>query len=194
MKNGFFLLFLSIAAFSCKKKELIHSSETATKGELLILVVSDSLEYVSEYKSSDLTKLKKSPVLTDFEFIDGDYRVSIYPNGIGLYGLYYFDPLTDYAVDFPKFSEYYSDTFIDSIPGNKLEKRAFYSVALDTSKIDYLVSSVPGEVEPAWDKIKNLRLVYEYRMKYPEARIAFLNVKKQNGETRKYFFMSKYKP
>lgn len=149
-----------------------------------------------EYREDQFpsSSLKKSPVFTDINLTNGNYRVSIYPYGIGMSGLYYFDPITGFAVDFPQFSEYYSDTFIDLIPGNQLEKHQVYSVPLDTSKIDYLVSSVPGEVEPGWDKIKNLRIVFEYRKKYPDSNIAFLHIVRQDGEEKSYFFMNKYKP
>lgn len=197
MKNLFFLLFLSITVISCKKKEQTENTPySVSKGDFLMIVVSDSVEYARECKEDNFSSssLKESPVFTDFEFTNGNYRVSIYPYGIGMYGLYYFSPTTGFAVDFPQFGEYYSNTFVDSIPGNQLEKHQVYSVPLDTSKIDYLVTSIPEEVESGWDKIKDLRLVYEYRMKFPDSQIGFLHVKKEDGEAKSYFFMNKYKP
>ncbi len=200
MKNLTILivLLLPLIFSSCKKKETHHASESVSKGEFLILVVSDSVECAMEYKEDQFpsSSLKKSPAYTLAEFGNGYYNISIYMPGVGLYGSFAQDILDGYrVVDFPKFSEYYSDTFIDSIPGNQLKKNEVYATVLDTSKIDFIrYPYYEDEVNLAWNKIKNLRIVFEYRRKFPESQIAFLHVEKQNGEAKSYFFMNKYKP
>jgi hypothetical protein len=195
------LAILFVVAASCKKKDhTATSSYSESKGDFLILVVSDSLECAMEYREdlSPTTSLKASPVyaMAEFNSSTQNYDASIYAYGVGVSGVYsIIMPGAFNAVDFPKFSEYYEDTFIDSIPGNQLKENAVYNVLLDTSKIDLVLTPYyEDEIEDAWDKIKNLRIVFEYRKKYPDSRIGFLHIKKQNGEAKSYFFMNKYKP
>lgn len=201
MKNLFFLLFLSVAVISCKKKDhTAINSYSESKGDFLILVVSDSVEYALEYREdqSPTSVLNVTPVYATAEFnasIQG-YDVSIYAYGVGIYGTYS-TTLNGgfYPVNFPKFHEYYSDTFVDSIPGNQLKKNSVYTIELDTSKVDFILQPYyENKLEAAWNKIKDLRIVFEYRKKYPDSKIGFLHVEKQNGEAKSYFFMNKYKP
>lgn len=191
------LVILFTLAASCKKKETNHPSTSVSKGDFLILVVSDSLEGAIEYNedSSPLTNMSESPVYTTGEFSNGYYQIMIYMKGIGMYGFYEMDVLSgNRVVDFPVFEEYYSDIFIDSIPGNELDRHVVYNVELETSKVDFVMNTDPGKVLAAWDKVKDLRLVFEFRKKYPDSKIAFLHVIKLNGEEKSYFFINKYKP
>ena len=192
------VVILFAVAVSCKKKETNHFSDASvSKGDFLILVVSDSLECAMEYHEDTNPSfgMSESPVYTTAEFNGGNYDVTIYVKGVGMYGFYELNVVGCYCVvDFPIFQEYYLDTFIDSIPANQLDKNAVYQVELDTSKIDFVMAAYPDKLEAAWDKVKNLRILYEYRMKYPASKIAFLHVVKENGEEKSYFFINKYKP
>lgn len=191
------LLPVLLVSLSCKKKETVHTSESVAKGDLVILEVSDSVECALEYRMHDpSSQLKETPAHATAEFSNGYYQTTIYVYGIGIYGMYNQEPVGFWAAtEFPQFHEYYSETFVDSIPGNELERHEVYTVPLDTSKIDFFMTPYyPEEVESGWNKIKDLRIVYEYRMKYPHSKISFLCLKKANGEMKKYFFMNKYKP
>lgn len=164
----------------------------------MILVVSDDVECAMEYKKDGFptSALQKSPAYITAEFSNGNYDVSIYTHGVGLYGFYEQNVSGGFwALDFPQFYPYYTDTFIDSIPGDQLNKNEVYTIPLDTSKIDFIsYPKYEDKLQGAWDKVKNLRIVYEYRMKFPDSQIAFMRVEKQNGEAKSYFFINKYKP
>lgn len=200
MKKLTFLILLPVVlvSLSCKKKEMNHPSVSASKGDLMILVVSDDVECAMEYKKDGFytSVLKKSPAYITAEFSNGKYNVAIYTPGVGLYGSYVQNVVGGFwAVDFPQFFPYYTDTFIDSIPGDQLKRNEVYTIPLDTSKVDFI--SFPyyrDKIEEAWDKVKNLRIVYEYRMKFPDSNIAFMRIEKEDGEAKSYFFMNKYKP
>lgn len=195
------VVILFAVAVSCKKKETNHFSDASvSKGDFLILVVSDSVECAMEYREdlSPNTSLEASPVTASaqFNFTTQYYDASIYANGVGIYGSYSINVFGSYyVVDFPTFTEYYLDAFVDSIPGNRLKKNDSYMVTLDTSKVDFVLqSNYPNKLEEAWEKIKNLRIVFEYRKKYPDSNIAFLHIVRQDGEEKSYFFVNKYKP
>lgn len=200
MKKLTVLIFLPvlIVALSCKKKETNHSSESVSKGEFLILVVSDSLECAMEYHEDTDPSfgMSESPIYTTAEFSNGNYDVMLYMHGIGMYGFYEQNVVGGFwVVDFPVFEEYYSNIFIDSIPGSELDRHAVYNMELDTSRVDFIrYPYYKEEIFSEWDKVKDLRILYEYRMKYPASKIAFLRVEKENGEAKSYFFINKYKP
>lgn len=194
------LFILFAVSVSCKKKETNHPSDASvSKGDFLILVVSDSVECAMEYRRApySLSGMKESPlhVMAYFNSSTANLDVQIEVYGVGVFGMYtIITPGPPYVVDFPMFHELYSETLVDSIPGNKLANNVVYTVPFDTSRVDFIMYSDPGKLESSWNKVKNLRLVYEYRKKFPDSKIAFLHVEKQNGEEKSYFFMNKYKP
>lgn len=202
MKNLTFLILilLSIVFISCKKKPN-HSSRPVSKGEVLMVVVSDSLEYIIEYERVEKeAPFYPSPLMGDdlySEFIDGHYRFFIVPNALETTTTFYIDPIENVLVDFPVFKGYYP--IIDSLSGADLGRHHFSSVPLDSSQVDFVIPYYSNQWDgggwrSAWNKIKNVNIVYEYRKKYPDSRVAFLCLKKSSGETKRYFFMSKYKP
>lgn len=202
MKKIIILIFLSMSMIfvSCDKKTAKPSTQFESKGEFLMLVVSDSLEYAIEYEKANEGALFYESPLADNnlyqEFIDGYYRYVIHPTALEMTGMFYVDPIEKVVVNFPTFNSYYP--YIDSIPGSQLKKQ-FYPISLDSSQVDFVIPFYSnqwdgGGWKSAWDKVRNLKIVYEYRGKYPKSKVAFLCLKKSSGETKRYFFMNKYNP
>ncbi len=211
MKNLVFFIALSLVFLSCKKEKQPDipvvtdnpsnsddpSNETTiAKGEYLIIAVSDSVEYANEYHMNSASELTEIPMNISHKmvFINNQtyYRKEIHAYGINLILGILCDSLIT-PLDFPYFTAQ-SGNFIESVVGNELERGEAYSLELDPLKVVSYSSPNETVLENSWSKIKNLRIVHEYRTLFPDSKIAFLYLKKQNGEAKSYFFMNKYKP
>ncbi|WP_294672872.1 hypothetical protein [uncultured Fluviicola sp.] len=192
----YLLPLIIIVAVSCKKKDINHTPISVSKGVFLAVVVSDSVEYAVEYEANEFLSLNESPLNTSSVF-NGTTGITYYDMFIDAYGV---GPITHYRMEVPsfyamEFINFYGYHLVDSVPGEELDEHAVYNVSLDTSRIDFIFgSNLPEELEFGWSKIQNLRIVSEYRKNYPDSRIGFLYLEKADGESRRYFFMSKYRP
>lgn len=188
-----YLLILLTATlfFSCKKKEPIPY-KPVSKGNYLVLVVSDSLDYALEYVGhTDYIGDTCATLYIEFNTATLLYRVDLYAHQVDVISAFYLNPFTDLlaVTGFPSFSRY-PGIFVDSIPGSSL-KHSANPVALDTSKIVFMLGD--HEWTEAWGHVSDLYLLKEYRLKYPQSKVSFMSLTNAAGEKKKYFFMCKKK-
>lgn len=197
MKSLITIVLFTFCITACKKKENKDNAEPLSKGNFLVVAVSDDVDYAIEYKvNSPLDSMPMvfsayqiDPVTLMFECYLGmkvpGWELSFFKmNFIPMYTVNQFPTITTYV------------PYVDSIPGSELQHTG-EKVNIDSTEIKIL--SDPSEYHlkwdrnwgPAWDKISDLKLVRNYRIHYPNSKVGFINFKHVNGENRRFFFMVK---
>jgi hypothetical protein len=191
MKNFFIaLLAFSICNSACKKKEFQPNPGSVSNGNLLVLVVSDTLEYAIEYDVQE-GQLSDSPgtYYAEFDNATQVFDVQIAVGPFGALMLFQIDPFTEGVSEYPEMLDMGMPR--DSIPtGSYALGHTPFPLQIDSTHIHFIHPSAKNWTA-AWTQISNLRIVKAYRNHSPNSKIGFYSLKNNQGIIKNYFLLVK---